>query len=157
VTSSSTPEERLRELGLELPPPPPAVGNYLGLVRAGDLLFVSGHGPFKDGELIFRGKLGLDFDVEQGKQAAHLVALNMLGTIKAEIGELDQLKRLIKLLVLVNSTPEFTEQHLVANGASNLFVEVFGEDRGRHARSAVGMATLPFGIAVEIEGIFSLE
>ena len=151
-----TPEERLHELGLEIPEVPPAVANYVGAVQAGSLLFVAGHGPFKDGKPTFIGKLGRDLNVEEGKQSAQLVALNMLATIKDEIGDLDRIKRVVKLLVLVNSDPEFGDQPQVANGASDLLVEIFGEERGKHARSAVGMGALPFGISVEIEGIFEL-
>jgi enamine deaminase RidA (YjgF/YER057c/UK114 family) len=152
-----TPEERLQELGLEIPEPPPAVGNYVGAVRVGNILFVSGHGPFKDGEPTFIGKLGRDLDVEEGQQSAQLVMLNMLASIKAEIGELDRVARVVKLLCLVNSDPEFGDQPKVANGASDLLVAIFGEDRGKHARSAIGMGALPFGISVEIEGIFELK
>jgi enamine deaminase RidA (YjgF/YER057c/UK114 family) len=152
-----TPEERLQELGLEIPEPPPAVGNYVGAVRVGNILFVSGHGPFKDGEPTFIGKLGRDLDVEEGQQSAQLVMLNMLASIKAEIGELDRVARVVKLLCLVNSDPEFGDQPKVANGASDLLVAIFGEERGKHARSAIGMGALPFGISVEIEGIFELK
>ena len=151
-----TPEERLAEIGLAVPEPPPAVGNYVGAVRVGNILFVSGHGPFKDGKPTFIGKLGRDLSIEEGQQAAQLVALNMLASIKAEIGELDRVVRVVKLLCLVNSDPEFGEQPTVANGASDLFVRIFGEQRGRHARSAIGMGALPFQIAVEIEGIFEI-
>jgi enamine deaminase RidA (YjgF/YER057c/UK114 family) len=152
-----TPEERLHELGLELPEPPPAVGNYVGAVRVGDILFVSGHGPFRDGRPTFIGKLGRDLTIEEGQQSAQLVMLNMLASIKAEIGELDRVARVVKLLCLVNSDPEFGDQPKVANGASDLLVRIFGEERGRHARSAIGMGALPFGISVEIEGIFELK
>ncbi len=152
-----TPEERLHELGLELPPLPPAVGTYVGAVPVGNILFVAGHGPFKEGKPTFIGKLGREFGVEEGKQAAQLVMLNMLATIKHTIGDLDRVKKVVKLLVLVNSMPEFGEQPSVANGASDLLVEIFGPERGSHARSAVGMGALPFGIAVEIEGIFELK
>jgi enamine deaminase RidA (YjgF/YER057c/UK114 family) len=152
-----TPEERLHELGLEIPETPPAVGNYVGAVRVGNILFVSGHGPFKDGVPTFIGKLGRDLSVEEGQQSAQLVALNMLASIKAEIGELDRVARVVKLLCLVNSDPEFGEQPKVANGASDLLVEIFGEERGKHARSAIGMGALPFGISVEIEGIFEVK
>jgi enamine deaminase RidA (YjgF/YER057c/UK114 family) len=152
-----TPEERLHELGLEIPEPPPAVGNYVGAVRVGNILFVSGHGPFKDGQPTFIGKLGRDLSVEEGQQSAQLVMLNMLASIKAEIGELDRVARVVKLLCLVNSDPEFGDQPKVANGASDLLVAIFGEARGKHARSAIGMGALPFGISVEIEGIFELE
>jgi enamine deaminase RidA (YjgF/YER057c/UK114 family) len=152
-----TPEERLAVLGLELPKPPEAIANYVGLVQVGELLFVSGHGPVKDGELIYRGKLGRDMDVPTGQESARLVMLNMLATIKAHLGELDRIVRVVKLLVMVNSTPDFGEQPAVANGASDLLVEIFGEARGKHGRSAVGMGALPLGISVEIEGIFHVR
>jgi len=156
VNTAHSPETRLAELGLMLPSPPLAVANYVGLVRVGDILFVSGHGPNEGGDYAFKGKLGRDLDVPAGQRAAQLVILNLLATIKQEIGELDRIRRIVKLLVFVNSDPEFKEQYLVANGASDLLVKIFGEERGLHARSAVGIATLPFGISVEIEGIFSL-
>jgi enamine deaminase RidA (YjgF/YER057c/UK114 family) len=149
-------EARLQELGIELPPIPPAVGNYVGAVAVGDILFVSGHGPFQDGQPQFIGKLGREFGVEEGQQAARLVALNMLATVRETVGSLDRVKRVVKLLCLVNSMPEFGDQPKVANGASDLLVELFGEERGKHARAAIGMGALPFGIAVEIEGIFEL-
>jgi len=151
-----TPEERLAELGLELPEPPRPVANYVGAVAVGNVLFVSGHGPVKDGEHLFIGKLGRDMDIEEGKQAAQLVILNLLATIKAHLGELDRVRRVVKLLCMVNSSPDFRRQPEVANGASDLLVDIFGPDRGRHARSAVGMGALPFGIAVEIEGVFEI-
>jgi enamine deaminase RidA (YjgF/YER057c/UK114 family) len=149
-------EARLQELGIELPPIPPAVGNYVGAVAVGDILFVAGHGPFQDGRPQFIGKLGREFGIEEGQQAARLVALNMLATIRETVGSLDRIRRVVKLLCLVNSMPEFGDQPKVANGASDLLVELFGEERGKHARSAIGMGALPFGIAVEIEGIFEL-
>jgi enamine deaminase RidA (YjgF/YER057c/UK114 family) len=149
-------EARLRELGIDLPPVPPAVGNYVGAVAVGDILFVAGHGPFQDGEPQFIGKLGREFGIDEGQQAARLVALNMLATIRETLGSLDRVKRVVKLLCLVNSMPEFGDQPKVANGASDLLVELFGEEHGKHARSAIGMGALPFGIAVEIEGIFEL-
>lgn len=150
------PETRLKELGLEIPPIPPAVGNYVGAVAVGNILFVAGHGPFKDGKPHFLGKLGREYGIEEGHQAAQLVMLNMLATIKDTVGSLERIKRVVKLLCLVNSMPEFGDQPEVANGASDLLVSIFGEERGKHARSAIGMAALPFGIAVEIEGIFEL-
>jgi enamine deaminase RidA (YjgF/YER057c/UK114 family) len=151
------PEHRLRELGLRVPEPPPAVANYVGAVRSGNLLFVAGHGPFEEGKPTFVGKLGRELDVAEGRRSAQLVALNMLATIKAELGDLDRVTRVVKLLVLVNSMPDFGDQPQVANGASDLLVDIFGEERGRHARSAVGMGALPFGISVEIEGVFEVE
>lgn len=151
-----SPEQRLEELGLQLPLPADAVGTYVGAVQVDNLLFVSGHGPVENGEYIFRGKLGRDMEVEEAKDAARLVALNMLATIKAHLGELDRVRRVVKLLCFVNSTPDFGDQPSVANGASDLLVEIFGHERGPHGRSAVGMGALPFGIAVEIEGIFEV-
>jgi enamine deaminase RidA (YjgF/YER057c/UK114 family) len=132
-----TPEARLADLGLQLPDPNPAVGNYVGAVTIGDLVFVSGHGPYRDGEFVYLGKLGRDLDVAAGQASARLVVLNLLASLKAEIGELDRVRRVVKLLVLVNSDPEFGEQPAVANGASDLLVEIFGPERGRHARSAI--------------------
>jgi enamine deaminase RidA (YjgF/YER057c/UK114 family) len=151
-----SPETRLGELGLQLPAPNPAVANYVGAVTVGEIVFVSGHGPYENGEYSYKGKLGREIDVSTGQQAARLTIVNLLASLKAEIGELDRVKRVVKLLVLVNSDPEFKEQHLVANGASDLLVEVFGPERGRHGRSAIGMGALPFGISVEIEGIFAI-
>jgi enamine deaminase RidA (YjgF/YER057c/UK114 family) len=152
-----TPEERLAELGYELPAPNPAVGSYVGAVTVGNTVFVSGHGPYRDGEFVFTGKLGREVDVATGQQAAALTIVNLLASLKEEIGELSRVKRVVKLLVLVNSDPEFGEQPKVANGASDLLIEVFGLERGRHARSAIGMGALPFAIPVEIEGIFEIE
>ena len=129
------------------------------LVRTGNLLFVSGHGPgvVTDGKLSFiQGKLGKDLDVEQGYDAARQVMLNILQSVKQELGDLDKVKRVVKLLGFVNCTPDFPDQPKVINGASDLLVELFGE-RGRHARSAVGMQQLPFGIAVEIEMVVEVE
>ena len=151
-----TPEERLAALGYELPEPNPAVGTYVGAVTVGDVVFVSGHGPYKDGEFVYKGKLGREVDVATGQEAARLTIVNLLASLKAEIGELDRVRRVVKLLVLVNSHPEFGEQPAVANGASDLLVEVFGPERGRHARSAIGMGALPFGIPVEIEAVFQI-
>ena len=151
-----TPETRLAELGVQLPDPNPAVANYVGAVTVGEIVFVSGHGPYENGDYSYKGKLGRDLDTATGQQAARLTIVNLLASLKAEIGDLDRVKRVVKLLVLVNSDPEFKEQHLVANGASDLLVEIFGAERGRHGRSAIGMGALPFGISVEIEGIFAL-
>ena len=155
--STNTPEARLEAMGLSLPPPPAAVANYVGLVRVGRLAFVSGHGPVENGELTFIGKLGRAMDVETGQKAAQLTMLNLLATLAADLGGLDRVERVVKLLVMVNSAPDFAEQPFVANGASDLLVEIFGPERGRHARSAIGMGALPFGISVEIEGIFEVR
>jgi enamine deaminase RidA (YjgF/YER057c/UK114 family) len=149
-------EERLQQRGLQLPPKPSPMAQYVSAVSTGNLVFVAGHGPHRDGELIYKGKLGQDVDVERGYEAAQLVALNMLASLKAEIGDLDRVKRVVKLLGMVNCVPDFGQQPEVINGASDLLVDIFGE-RGRHARSAVGMASLPRGISVEIEMIVEVE
>jgi enamine deaminase RidA (YjgF/YER057c/UK114 family) len=149
-------EAKLKELGLELPPTPRPAANYVGAVQAGNLLFVSGHGPTRDGEFTHIGKLGKDLSVEEGYAAARLVALNCLASARSVIGDLDRIKRVVKILGMVNCTADFGDQPKVINGASDLLVHLFG-DPGRHARSAVGMQALPFGIAVEIEMIFELE
>ncbi len=153
----STAEDRLRELGLELPPEPRSVANYAGAVCAGDLVFTSGHAPIQHGEFVFVGKVGRDLDVEQGKDASRLVALNLLATLRAELRDLDRIIQVVKLLVFVNSDPSFTQVHVVADGASDLLGDVLGQSSGPHARSAVGMATLPFDVAVEIEGVFKIR
>ncbi len=149
---------RLQELGITLAAPwQPQGMNFVPCVRSGNLLFVSGHGPrLADGSFI-NGKLGLDLDTQQGYEAARLVALDLLATIQGELGSLDRVRRIVKLLGMVNSAPDFTKQPLVINGASDLLVAVFGYARGSHARSAVGMAALPTNIAVEIEMIVEIE
>jgi enamine deaminase RidA (YjgF/YER057c/UK114 family) len=152
-----TPEERLAELGHQLPEPNPPVANYVGAVTVGNIVFVSGHGPYREGSgYVFKGKLGREVDVATGQKAAELTIVNLLASLKAEIGELSRVRRVVKLLVMVNSDPEFAEQPRVANGASDLLVEIFGPEGGPHARSAVGMGALPFEIPVEIEGIFEI-
>jgi len=148
-------EERLKESGLEIPSAATPVANYVPAVRSGDLVFLSGHGPLgEDG--VIAGKLGDDLTVEEGYQAARLVALGLLGSLKALIGDLEKVRRVVKLLGMVNCDPAFMDHPRVIDGASDLLVEVFG-DRGRHARSAVGMNALPFNIAVEIEMIVEVE
>jgi enamine deaminase RidA (YjgF/YER057c/UK114 family) len=152
-------EKKLAEMGLSLPPSPSPVANYVPAVRSGDLLFVSGHGPafVKDGKIEYiRGKLGKDLTVEQGYEAARQVMLNILQSIKGVIGDLDKVRRIVKVLGFVNCTEDFPDQPKVINGASDLLVALYGE-RGRHARSAVGMQQLPFGIAVEIEMVVEVE
>jgi enamine deaminase RidA (YjgF/YER057c/UK114 family) len=143
-------EAKLEAMGLALPTPPPPLANYVRAVQTGSLVFVSGHGPSRDGQLVYRGKLGADLDVETGYQAAQLVMLNCLSSLKELIGDLDRVTRVVKLLGMVNATPDFGQQPEVINGASDLLTELYG-DRGRHARSAVGMGSLPRNIAVEIE------
>jgi len=147
-----TPEERLRELGYSLPTPPPPIGTYVGGVRTGNLLFLSGKGPDLDGGRAWRGKLGAQLTTEEGYQAARDTMLNLLAVLRAELGDLSRVRRIVKLLGMVNSTPEFADQPKVINGASDLLVDVFGE-QGRHARSAVWMAALPNGVPVEFEMI----
>jgi enamine deaminase RidA (YjgF/YER057c/UK114 family) len=153
----ASPEARLRELGIELPDPAPPVANYVGAVRVGDLLFVSGHGPYQNGEYVYLGKLGRELNVAAGQAAARIVMINFLASVKAELGTLDKVDRVVKLLVMVNSAPDFGDQPQVANGASDLLVEIFGEERGKHARSAVGMGALPMQISVEIEGVLQVS
>ncbi len=149
-------EERLHELGIELPEPPPPAGNYIGAVSVGNLLFLSGHGPRgADGEYS-SGKLGSDFTLEQGQEEARKVGINMLATIKAEIGDLDRVRRVVKVLGMVNAVPEFRDHPSVINGFSDFMVEVLGE-KGRGARSAVGMGSLPFQIPVEVEMIVEID
>lgn len=133
-----------------LPETPKPAGNYVEAVRTGNLVFVSGHGPRRDDGTFIVGKLGRDLTVEQGYQAARLTMLNCLSTLKAELGDLDRVSRFVKVLGLVNCIEDFEAHPQVINGGSDLLVELFGE-RGRHARSAVGMQGLPFNIAVEIE------
>jgi enamine deaminase RidA (YjgF/YER057c/UK114 family) len=149
------PEEHLRRLGLSLPAPPPALAHYELAVRTGSLLFLAGHAPLRDGELAYVGKIGGEWSEADGYDAARLTALNMLATLKHELGELRRVRRIVKLLGMVNCTEDFTRVPDVMNGASDLFIEVFG-DAGRHARSAIGMQQLHYGMAVEIEGIFEL-
>ena len=152
-------EKKLAEMGLSLPPAPTPVANYVPAVRTGNLLFVSVHGPslVKDGKIHYiRGKLGKDLTVEQGYDAAKQVTLNILQSIKGAIGDLDKVRRIVKVLGFVNCTEDFPDQPKVINGASDLLVALYGE-RGRHARSAVGMYQLPFGIAVEIEMVVEVE
>jgi len=145
----TTATQRLGELGIELPPVFPPAASYLGCVRTGDLLFVSGHGPIA-GDRRVQGKVGGSLTLEEGREAARLTALSILATMQAELGSLDRVTRIVKLLGMVNAAPGFNQMPAVIDGASALFIEVFG-DAGRHARSAVGMAELPFDIAVEIE------
>jgi enamine deaminase RidA (YjgF/YER057c/UK114 family) len=147
------PEERLTELGVELPPAPKPVAAYIPAVRTGNLVFVSGQGPVRDGKLAYRGKVGAEVSVEEAQDAARITCLNGLAVLKAEIGDLAHLTRVVRLGVFVASAPGFTDQPQVANGASELLVDVFG-DAGKHARAAVGMAELPMGMPVEIEFVF---
>ncbi len=150
-------EKRLAELGITLPDAPPPVASYVPFVRTGNLLYLAGLGPADrpDGTSP-TGRLGQDLTVEEGYEAARLTGINLLARLRGAVGDLDRVKQIVKLLSMVNSTPEFRDQPAVANGCSDLLVEVFG-DRGRHARSAVGMASLPNNIPVEIEMIVEIE
>lgn len=144
-------------MDLTLPPPARAVGTYTMAVRTGGLLYVSGHGAFEDGRPIHTGRLGESLTAEQGTRAAEAVMLGLLATLQDKLGDLDRVERIVKIVVFVNSTPTFTEQHIVANGATDLLVRAFGGHRGRPARSAIGVAALPLGFAVEIEAIVRIE
>ncbi|HUR44878.1 MAG TPA: RidA family protein [Candidatus Saccharimonadales bacterium] len=152
-----TAEARLVELKLDLPPAPKPVAVYKPLVVCGTLVYVSGHGPLKSDKTLITGRLGEDLDIAAGKQAARQVGLAIISTLRSELGSLDKVKRLIKVLGMVNSTPEFKEHPGVINGCSELFAEIWGPDNGIAARSAVGMGSLPGNIAVEIEAIFELS
>lgn len=149
-------EVRLKELGLTLPEPVTPLAAYVPSVRVGDLIFLSGHGPIKDGKPTVTGKVGKDLTEEEGYHAAKEVALNLLSTLKAEVGDLDKVKRIVKLLGFVNSAVGFTRQPRVINGASDIFEAVFG-NKGKHARSALGINELPLNIPVEIELIAQVE
>jgi enamine deaminase RidA (YjgF/YER057c/UK114 family) len=150
-------EARLKELGITLPAAAKPVGSYIPGVRVGNLLFMSGHGPFdSDGKVTAQGKVGRTMSPEEAKVIARQVALNMLGSVRALAGSLDRVKRVVKVLGMVNCVDGFTASPQVINGFSDCMVEVFG-DAGRHARSAVGVAELPAGIPVEVEAIFELD
>lgn len=145
-------ELRLKELGIELPVADTPIANYVQAVKAGNLVFLSGHGPKKpDGEFM-TGKVGKDVDIEYGKEAARMTAINLLASLKAEIGDLNKVKRIVKVFGMVNAGESFTSHPQVINGCSDLLVAIFGE-RGKHARAAVGMVSLPLNIVTEIEMI----
>jgi enamine deaminase RidA (YjgF/YER057c/UK114 family) len=146
----STPEERLAELGLAVPEVARPVASYVPALRSGDHVFTSGQLPMREGQLLATGKVGGSVTPEQALECARLCALNALAAVRAEVGDLSAVKRIVKVVAFVASTPEFTGQPAVANGASDLFGEVFGEI-GRHARSAVGVAVLPLDAPVEVE------
>jgi enamine deaminase RidA (YjgF/YER057c/UK114 family) len=149
-------EEKIKALGLELPPAPPSLGIYYPVVITGKHLYVSGQGPVQSNGELIKGKVGKDLTLEEGQLAARQVGLTMLSTIKEQIGDLGKIKRIIKTLGMVNCYPEFEQHPQTINGFSQLMVDVFGEELGKGARSAVGM-TLPGNIAVEIEAIFELH
>ena len=149
-------ETKLKEKGIVLTPPGKPIANYVNAVRVGNLLFLAGKGPSKADGTYITGKLGKDLTIEQGYEAARLTAINHLSVLKAELGSLNKVKRIIKVLGMVNCTDDFKDQPKVINGYSDLMVEIFG-DKGKHARSAVGMYSLPMGMAVEVEVIVEIE
>jgi enamine deaminase RidA (YjgF/YER057c/UK114 family) len=154
---AATPEARLKDLQITLPPAPRPVAKYKTAVQVGHILYVSGHGPAKvDGNSPIAGRLGDDLTLEQGKEAARLVGLAILSTVRNTLGTLDRVKRLVKTLGMVNATPDFKDHPQVINGFSELMAEVFGDDAGVGARSAVGMGSLPSNIPVEVECIFEV-
>ena len=150
-------EKRLLELKLELPPAPRPVAVYRTVVVAGNVAYVSGHGPLKSDGTIISGRVGADLDLAAGKAAARQTGLAILASLRAQLGSLDRVGRLLKMFGMVNATPDFRDHPAVVNGCSELFAEVFGSEKGIGARSAVGMASLPGNIAVEIEAIFEIE
>ena len=156
VLSAQDAETKLKEKGIVLSAPGKPVANYVNAVRVGNLLFLAGKGPAKPDGSYITGKVGKDLTVEQGYEAARLTAISHLSVLKAELGDLNKVKRIVKVLGMVNCTDDFKDQPKVINGYSDLMVEIFGE-KGRHARSAVGMNSLPLGIAVEIEVIVEVE
>jgi enamine deaminase RidA (YjgF/YER057c/UK114 family) len=149
-------ENRLRELGIELPPAPAPVASYVPVVVSSGLAYVSGQVPMAEGKLLWMGKLGAELDIEAGAEAARRCALQALSALRAELGSLDRVRRIVKVSVYVASDRGFTDQPKVANGASDLLVQVFG-DAGRHARAAVGVAELPLGGPVEVEVVAEVE
>ena len=153
---TSDPDKRIEELQLTLPPAPKAVAVYKTAIQVGNLLFVSGHGPYKADKTLITGRLGQDMTIEQGKEAAKQTGLAILATVKDTLGSLGKVKRLVKSFGMVNCTADFADQPKVINGYSELMKDVFGDDAGVGARSAVGHNSLPGNIAVEIECIFEV-
>ena len=149
-------EKNLAALGLKLPPPPSPAGVYKPCVIDGKYLYVSGHGPVREDKSLITGRVGKDVDIEEGKLAAKQVGLTILSSIKSQIGSLDKVKRVIKVLGMVNAVPEFEKHPYVINGCSELFAQIWGEENGVGVRSAVGMGSLPNNISVEIEALFEL-
>ena len=152
---AGTVEKKLASLGITLPTPAAPIANYVPFTRSGNLLVISGQLCFGDGTLVAKGRLGAGVSVEDGQKAARACAVNLLAQVKAAIGELDQIKRVLRLGGFINSAPGFTDGPKVMNGASDLMVEVFG-DKGRHARTTVGVSALPADAAVEVEGLFEV-
>ena len=154
--SNYNPEAKLDSMGIVLPQSPAPVANFVNFVQTGNLLFLSGNGPLKADGKFTTGKLGSDLTIEEGYEAARLTAINQLGVLKSALGELSRVKRIIRVTGMVNATPDFTQHPSVINGFSDLMVAVFGE-KGKHTRAAVGMGSLPFNIAVEIDMIVEIE
>ena len=150
-------EAKLSKLGLELPPPPKPVALYVPVVVVGDMAYVSGHGPLLPNGSFITGRVGADLDLKAGYAAAWQTGLAILATLRSGLESLDRVRRVVRILGMVNCTPEFTEHPAVINGCSELFRQVFGAGAGIGTRSAVGMSSLPFGIAVEIEALFQIE
>jgi enamine deaminase RidA (YjgF/YER057c/UK114 family) len=154
--TKTNPEARIKELGIQLIKPTPPIANYVKAVRVGNLVYLAGHGPDKaEGGMVI-GKVGSDLTLEQGRDAARLTGISLLSTLKGEIGDLNKVKRIVKVLGMVNAVPTFEKHPQVMNGFSDLMVDVFGEN-GKHARSSVGVASLPNNIPVEIEMIVELK
>jgi len=156
LTQAQDAEQKLKEKNIVLSTPGKPVANYVNAVRVGNLLYLAGKGPTKPDGTNIMGKVGKDLTIEQGYEAARLVAINHLAVLKAELGSLNKVKRIVKVLGMVNCDANFTDQPKVVNGYSDLMVEIFGE-KGKHARSAVGMYALPNNIAVEVEVIVEVE
>lgn len=160
MSLGSAPEQRLGELGIELPPPASVAGSYLAAKRYGDLVFVSGHGPIHSPDavpFVVAGKVGADLTVDTARSAARLTGLFLLSALRVEIGSLDRVRSVLRVFGMVNCAPGFTSTPAVIDGCSELLVEVFGENVGCHARSAVGVAELPFNICVEIEMVVAVS
>jgi enamine deaminase RidA (YjgF/YER057c/UK114 family) len=154
---TATAEERLARLGVELPVPAQPVANFVPLVHAGNLLYVSGQIPVWNGELRYVGKVGREVTTVDAKEAARLCALNLVAHVRSFLGGLDRVRRVCQLQVFVNGTPEFSDHPAVANGASDLMVDLFGPAAGKHARFAVGAGSLPFNVAVELAGVLEIS
>jgi enamine deaminase RidA (YjgF/YER057c/UK114 family) len=153
-----SPEARLRELGIELPTPPRPVATYVPFVVVGNVLYAAGHTPrLPDGSAGFLGKVGDDLTLEQGQEAARFVGMNILATVRGALGSLDRVARLVRTFGMVNATPDFTQQPQVINGFSDFMVDIFGEEAGKGTRAAVGMGSLPGGMAVEIETFWEIR
>lgn len=157
IMNTKTPDQRFEQLGLALPPAPTPKGVYKPFLTVGNLAYVSGHGPVKEDGTLIMGRIGKDLSMEEGKTAARQVGLAILATLKHSLGSLNRIKRVVKVLGMVNGVSDFERHPFVINGCSELFAEVWGEDNGIGVRSAVGMGSLPDNIPVEIEAMFELE